>query len=125
MRDALEEEPNFASRVFRTQGPQLDFHVPVAAEWILIAGRQLFLCKDDYSSKRILSIRLWKGKHAFSKERWQLWARRFEEIGECEQVAPRTREVAKEAAGMMKRVEEVKKENGVSSSRLWSFIEEI
>ena len=105
MRDALEIEPDHRARAYHTQGPLLDHNVPVAAEWISIAGLKLFLCEEDYSSSAKAGWQ-WKGKNSFSRERWQFWAQRFENIGENEQAAPQTREVAKQAAGKMRRIQE-------------------
>lgn len=73
----------------------LDCLVPIAAQWILIAGRQIFSRIDDPRLMRVstsVGEQLWKEDKALSLERWKLWRGRFGDIAVFEQASETTRQ---------------------------------
>nr|OQO29650.1 hypothetical protein B0A51_02258 [Rachicladosporium sp. CCFEE 5018] len=82
-------------------GAELEGVVPAASMWIIYAGSALksndipYVCYPT-ESKRMPWSRgeLWKGRHAFSAERWQFWLRRFREVAEREDVSDAVRSAA-------------------------------
>jgi hypothetical protein len=64
----------------------LDFRAPVAAAWILIAGKEVFENEE------------------VTVEKWSFWQRRFREIGQMREVGEDTRKVALDAAGKMEMI---------------------
>jgi hypothetical protein len=49
---------------------------------------------------------LWRGKHGFSKERWQLWKERFGDMSRTElEIGDEVRTSASEAVLMMQKIE--------------------
>ena len=61
----------------------LNFRVPVAASWILVAGKEVFENAE------------------VTAEKWSFWQGRFREIREMGDVSEETRKVAFETAEMM------------------------
>ncbi|KAI9793195.1 MAG: hypothetical protein M1816_000616 [Peltula sp. TS41687] len=105
LKEALEQEPDPRNPAYHRQGPVLDCFVPVAAEWISIAGQALLDGgHKDYGGAGD-GGRLWKGKRGFSPERWQFWKERFGVISEHEQVSDETKQVAREAKDRMTKIE--------------------
>ncbi len=104
LRGALESEPDPRSRAYHQQGPVLGLYVPVAAEWIFQCGHVLFASKESWDSESH-GKGLWKEKPGFSPERWQYWKQRFLAISEHDQASAETKQVAKEAAEQMAKVE--------------------
>ena len=43
----------------------------------------------------------WKGKPEFSKARWALWKRRFDQVSEMKELSEETRQIAREAVTKM------------------------
>ncbi|KAK6439737.1 hypothetical protein LTR95_004056 [Oleoguttula sp. CCFEE 5521] len=85
-------------------GPQLETILPAASVWIIYAGPALkannvpYVCYPTESERMPWSRgELWKGRHAFSEERWQFWLQRFREIAEREDVSNAVRKAALEA----------------------------
>ena len=104
LREALEEEPDARARAYHRQGPILDCHVPVAAEWIFRCGHVLYTSHKSFGAAS-KGGRLWKGAEGFSPERWQFWKQRFIAISEHDQVKEETKIVAREAERMMATIE--------------------
>lgn len=87
-------------------------YVPPAVEWILVAGERIF----EFSMREIVDERMriksegWKwGGRYFSKERWELWMKRFRELSAWEEVDDRCRGLMEKAVGKM---EEIESESG-------------
>ncbi|OCL01602.1 hypothetical protein AOQ84DRAFT_230769 [Glonium stellatum] len=112
LRDALEEEhldydlrhkPEKAAKL-------LDAFIPAAAVWIIVMGRELWEKDEDLTPKSrnegdpARGGKLWKGKSAFCKERWDLWATRFEALSKMEGLMAETREIAAEAFASMEKI---------------------
>lgn len=104
LRPALEDEPDSRAKAYQTQGPALDYYIPIAADWISQTGSVLFGCEED-SSSGDQGGRLWKGKPGFSVERWAFWKKRFGEVAVFEQCGEETRKVARETAVLMGKIE--------------------
>lgn len=108
--DALEEEPGPHNLAYRTQGPMLDSLVSIAAQWILIAGKQIFSQIHNPQSRRVSSTvggRLLKENKELSLNRWKLWRGRFGDIAVFEHASEKTRQLAKEAEKEMAVIEEI------------------
>lgn len=122
-REALEDEcwdPPFnpaasdeVCRVAKLYGSTigiLDGLVPAAAQWIFHAGPLVFQCQEEYppgarGGDPAGGGNLWKGKHGFCRERWQLWKSRFQWVAEKQSLREGTRAVAKEAVDVMETIE--------------------
>lgn len=122
-RDALEDEPwnrsfnpeeiDKARREAKLYGRTIDILdgiVPAAAQWIFHAGHLVFQCQEEYppgahTGDPARGGDLWKGKHGFCKERWQLWKARFQWVTEAQELREETRVVAKEAVDVMEKIE--------------------
>lgn len=81
-------------------------HIIAASELIKIAGHIIYRWDFEFESGPLIGDRgkggpLWDGKHGFCKERWQLWKRRFFEVGVEEGLSDEVRACAKEAAEAM------------------------
>ncbi|OJD33080.1 uncharacterized protein BKCO1_3300043 [Diplodia corticola] len=96
---ALEHtRPDPRSRAFAARGRALEWRVPVAADWVMIAGREVY------------GWVVVKGEQG-GKERWEGWRRAFEAVAEGEVCGGEVREVARVAARRMAEIEgEVEKE---------------
>ena len=66
--------------------------VPAAAQWILIAGKEMYA--SDFTVE----------DHLTCREKWAKWRQRFANVAETEALEKETRRLAKEAAIMMVRV---------------------
>lgn len=104
IREGLENKPDHRAEAYHVQGPVLDCHVAVAAEWIRQCGRAFYASTEDFGTAGAGGSQ-WKGKGGYCKERWQFWKQRFGEIAEEEQVNAQTRQMAQEAEKMMAEVE--------------------
>lgn len=105
LQDALEYEfeASNASHVLSS-----DYLVPIAAEWIIMAGELMPLNGGNMGGYASLGGPLWKGEPKLSLERWQFWMRRFEFFASCEALMEETRDREKEAAERMRCIEEQK-----------------
>ncbi|KAJ8067382.1 hypothetical protein OCU04_004733 [Sclerotinia nivalis] len=105
LQDALEYEfeASNASHVLSS-----DYLVPMAAEWIIMAGESMSLDGGNVGGYASLGGPLWEGDPKLSLERWQFWMRRFEVFAGCEALMEETRNTAKEAAEKMRCIEEQK-----------------
>ncbi|KAJ5780043.1 hypothetical protein N7457_005203 [Penicillium paradoxum] len=66
----------------------LEALIPAAAAWIDILGAELYSWDEDFDGDSGGALGkggpLWKGKHGFCQERWQLWRERFGEVAGME-----------------------------------------
>jgi len=87
---------------------KLDIWVPATAAWIRINPRGLYQMAVEerpmYTERDWIPTN-WKGKKGWSKERWAFWIERFEAIGGIPELEEKSRELAREAASSMRRVE--------------------
>ncbi|KAF2005226.1 hypothetical protein P154DRAFT_530882 [Amniculicola lignicola CBS 123094] len=111
MRSALED-------VFKDDGPddahvpataiqKYDANIPAASAWVLIMGKEIYRKEEDLTPKSknegnpAKGGELWAGRPEFSKDRWVLWKKRFQEISQMQEIAEDTRKSAKEAFDAM------------------------
>lgn len=97
LRDALETSPNQLS----DEDP-LEALIPAAAAWISVLGVEIYDWDEDFcgyvGSAPGRGGPLWKGKHGFCKERWDLWREGFWEVAIMEgEVGDEVRTIAREA----------------------------
>lgn len=106
LRDALETPPNELS-----EEDPLEALIPAAAEWISILGVEIY----DWDEAFCGSVGnapgrggpLWKGKHGFCKERWELWRERFGEVARMEgEIGDKVRMIARDAVQIMREIED-------------------
>jgi hypothetical protein len=82
----------------------LDLRVPVAATWVMIAGKELFTSKVKVALIRP-GAREWRGEAGkFCKLQWEVWRVRFVEIVGLEGVDEKTKDAAEIAAEEMVKV---------------------
>jgi hypothetical protein len=109
LREALEEEPDQREEAAKEHGKQLDVRIPVAANWITIAGNVLYRHSGDCGKDGELGVasqgRLYSGQAGFSLERWAFWKERFGVIKANEGVADGTKQAAEEAEAAMMSIE--------------------
>ncbi len=103
IREALEYD-------YQESGRTLDGWIPAAAQWMLHAGPMIYesQLEIEHSQSRGDPLKggdLWKGKHGFCKERWDLWKDRFGWVHRNEGLQMETRRTAEEAFASMGRVE--------------------
>lgn len=85
--------------------------VYAAAIWIEILGVEIYAWDEEFERGPKIGARgrggpLWKGKHGFCEERWDLWRRRFGELARMEgKLGEEVRTTASEAEQMMKDIE--------------------
>ncbi|KAI9931372.1 hypothetical protein ASPWEDRAFT_169785 [Aspergillus wentii DTO 134E9] len=77
--------------------------VPAAEQWIKYCGNIIYKSQGDMESEW---PSMWKGKKGWSRERWSFWKQRFFWITTLRPLTERTREIAKECADEMTRIEE-------------------
>lgn len=114
IRDALEVEHKDYEPAHKSEkaAKLLDAYVPAAAVWIIVMGKELWEKDEDLTPKNpnqgdpARGGALWKGKSAFCKGRWDLWATRFEALSGMEDLITETREIA---AKTFTRMEEIKR----------------
>ncbi|KAH8597050.1 hypothetical protein B0O99DRAFT_685521 [Bisporella sp. PMI_857] len=70
---------------------QFEANVPVAAQWILFAGMEIYNCEEVTLG---WSGGLWKEAPGFSKTRWNFWKERARWVSEQQKLSKATREVA-------------------------------
>jgi len=105
LRSALEYPTEDASMVSK-----LTYLIPAAAIWISILGSQIYASTEEYAPSAQggqpgLGGPLWKGKHGFCPERWNLWKQRFGEISHQTGIDGGTRGEALQAAIRMSDIE--------------------
>lgn len=84
--------------------------IPLAAPWLLIAGKTFFECEEEWEinsedGHKAIGGKLWKGKPGFCKERWALWKERLGLIGDMDELADETRKTAIEVLKRMTEIE--------------------
>ncbi|KKY14250.1 hypothetical protein UCDDS831_g08311 [Diplodia seriata] len=110
---ALECRPDPRSRAYQTRATKLDFHVPIAAQWIMVAGRELYAHiaaasgrgdTADYAAGPV-----WKNRKGGTWiERWTFWKDGFADVAEKEEVCGE--DVRKVARLAVERMEEIERE---------------
>ncbi|KAL0253015.1 hypothetical protein SLS55_010686 [Diplodia seriata] len=110
---ALECRPDPRSRAYQTRATKLDFHVPIAAQWIMVAGRELYAHiaaasgrgdTADYAAGPV-----WKKRKGGTWiERWTFWKDGFADVAEKEEVCGE--DVRKVARLAVERMEEIERE---------------
>ena len=84
----------------------LDFWIPGAAAWIKINGKGIYDMEGKMSREYDWDKSNWEGPKGWSKERFGYWRERFEWVSTVEALDNRTRDDAKEAVIIMKKIEE-------------------
>lgn len=111
---ALEHRPDPRSRAYQTRATALNFHVPIAAHWIMAAGLELY---DQYIVEERVDAAAppadyaagplwWRRKCGTWEERWAFWKEGFADVAEREEgCGEGVREVARAAARRMGEIE--------------------
>lgn len=84
---------------------ELDGLVPAAAVWIKIVGKEIYQSEGTMEGEYDYITSDWKGEKGWSKARWVFWRERFTTMGKSEALSETTRDVANEAAELMKKIE--------------------
>ncbi|KAF2866052.1 hypothetical protein BDV95DRAFT_553144 [Massariosphaeria phaeospora] len=84
----------------------LNFWIPGAAVWIKINGKGIYDMKGKMGREYDWVPTNWKGLKGWSKERFGYWRERFEWVSTVEVLDSRTKGDAREAAKIMKSIEE-------------------
>lgn len=79
--------------------------VPAAAVWINLNGKTIYESKGKMEGEYDWITSEWKGEKGWSKERWTFWKERFATISTEEALDKETREIAKNAAELMGKIE--------------------
>lgn len=103
LRLTLEEEFGFQQKPL--QSPVWDFYIPVAVEWIVVCGRELFDAKQSIAGDGWKPGRLWKGRPGLSKERWAFWKERLDVVAKDVRVREETSRYARGARVIMDEIE--------------------
>jgi len=85
---------------------QLDALVPALAMWIRINCKGIYEMTGTMTGDTDHRVLLWKGTKGWSKERFNFWRQRFEAISQISELEQKTRDDAKEAAILMRKVQE-------------------
>jgi Protein of unknown function (DUF3632) len=80
--------------------------VPAAAVWIKINGKGLYEMEGKMNDEYDFDATTWTGSRGWSKERFAYWRERFEWISKVTILEKKTKEDAREAAELMKKIEE-------------------
>ncbi|KAF2258733.1 hypothetical protein CC78DRAFT_537558 [Lojkania enalia] len=107
MREALEKEQKDDGLndaiVPATASQKYDAKIPAAAVWVLALGKLLYEREEDLTPTSPNQGNpgkggvFWKGKPEFSKERFALWKKRFQELGQMTSLKEETKAMAQEA----------------------------
>ena len=89
----------------RSSGAAFESVVAAVAYWIAQCGGVIYEHSKEGSSGTNQAGPLWDGKAGFSTPRYQLWKRRFGEIGRNEEVEKSIRDLAARAALQMEDLE--------------------
>ncbi|KAF2123954.1 hypothetical protein P153DRAFT_351539 [Dothidotthia symphoricarpi CBS 119687] len=84
----------------------LNFWIPGAVAWIKINGQGIYDMTGNMSREYDWVKTTWKGPKGWSKERFGYWRERFAWVSTVETLDGRTKEDAREAANIMKNIEE-------------------
>lgn len=102
--EALEKRPDPRSRAYQVRGPLLNFHVPIAAEWIIRCAEQLYAVMRSGEAEGAGCP--WKKRRGIFEERWSFWKEQFVDVAEREEACEEgVRVVARNAAERMGEVE--------------------
>jgi len=80
--------------------------VPALAMWIKIDCKGIYEMTGNMTGDTDHRVLLWKGPKGWSKERFNFWRQRFEAISQISELEQKTRDDAKEAAILMRKVQE-------------------
>lgn len=106
MTEALEKIPDPRAKAWQTQGPVLDAWVPIASEWIRIAGDIIVQkCRDGVETNGRAFPDNKRGRKGFFMDRWQFWKDGFGRVSEMEQASPSTKSMADAAQTRMVELE--------------------
>ncbi|KAJ5131441.1 uncharacterized protein N7515_007480 [Penicillium bovifimosum] len=84
----------------------LEALIPAAAAWISILGKEIYEWNEEFDGALGRGGPLWEGRHGFSKERWQLWRKRFGDMARTElAIGDELKTSASEAVSMMQKIE--------------------
>ncbi|KAF4631004.1 hypothetical protein G7Y89_g7132 [Cudoniella acicularis] len=83
----------------------LDGRVPAAAQWMIYNAKGLYENKGLMGDEYDHDPTNWKGQKGWSKERFAYWRERFEWVSTVNELDEATRQAAKEAVEVMKKVE--------------------
>jgi hypothetical protein len=101
---AFEKSPSASEMLNAAAVQALDANLPVAAQWILWAGKAVYECEDVPERHRREG--LWEGAMGFSRARWGFWKTRALWVAGLGEVHRNTREAARKMAEMMSSIEE-------------------
>lgn len=105
-RNAFEIPPNQLPRT-----DPLDAYVQAAAAWIETIGIEVYEWDEEYEHGPLVGAPgsggpLWKGKHGFCKERWQLWREIFGELASLDaKLGEEAKTAARETEMIMRDIE--------------------
>lgn len=106
LRTALETPPNELPET----DPR-DAYVQAAAVWIETIGIDIYEWDEEFAHGRLVGAPgrggpLWKGKHGFCEQRWQLWRERFGELASLDdKLGEEAKTLAREAELIMRDIE--------------------
>ena len=90
----------------------LNAYLPAAAVWIKINGKGIYdmnkiegKMEDEWEPNRDPEPRTWRGPLGWSKERFHHWMERFDWISKVTALDTKTRDDAREAAEIMRKIE--------------------
>ncbi|KAF4537167.1 uncharacterized protein LTHEOB_11545 [Lasiodiplodia theobromae] len=102
--EALEKRPDPRSRAYQARGPLLNFHVPIAADWIIRCAEQLYAVMRSGEAEGAGCP--WKKRRGIFEERWSFWKEQLVDVAEREEACEEgVKEVARKAAERMDEVE--------------------
>lgn len=99
---AFEQSTDVSTKLDSAAIRDLEANVPVAAQWILFAGNEIYNCKEVTNGQ---SGALWKGPPGFSTARWDFWKTRAQWISEQQKLSKAIREVAGDLLAKMDEIE--------------------
>jgi hypothetical protein len=87
---------------------ELELNIPAAIQWLLHATRIILrdghLMGTDWGTQS----ELWQGKEGFSRERWNFWKDRLEQIQSQDELDDKTKQLARKASVAMSKAERAK-----------------
>ncbi|KAK0642549.1 hypothetical protein DIS24_g8934 [Lasiodiplodia hormozganensis] len=102
--EALEKRPDPRSREYQVRGPLLNFHVPIAADWIIRCAEKLYAVVRSGEAEGAGCP--WKKRRGIFEERWSFWKEQLVDVAEREEACEGdVKEVVRKAAERMDEVE--------------------
>jgi hypothetical protein len=93
MQMVFEMTPDNARELDRAAMHQLQANVPVAAQWVFYAGKEIYACEIE-EEELVVERGLWKGKGGLGKQRWGFWKDRAGWVAEQKMLSKGTRDIA-------------------------------